>query len=401
MSFRSRKDWTSSASRTKKVQRNDNLVVVSSLVSEDDENVIPLAVPAPRRDPFTRLHAWSLINSVSSEASASTQPALDGTFLTEMMKGIYHRAPVKTSFVMKDRRPATMTEFRDGYEVSRKAEDVRRRQEHAERRITRTPMLLADDRGSGSVREGIIVARRAMLCELRDFYAITSSLEARKYDLRGSDIQATFEWFKMLENFLRCYLVASEKAIYVGTEVDKWGSLHGKINEKNRKGEKMRIIELSDRIELLKRPMLALDTKCGQLMGRLHRRVDDYTMRLVRFLNLEAEQVPSQLESKLENQEVDGVFHRFVKEMFGMEHGRDMVILLSFGLGMETEKQVEWLKRMCGGITRSGVQVWIKKVMDRHNNYVRLFKNAETEYRELYCRLSRLLDSEIAEIHDL
>lgn len=368
----------------------------SYITGEDD---ILLARPAPRHGIRSNLPSWSN-DTVSAERGGSDGSTFDPHFASDMQKGIYRRLPEKSSFVLKNRKKATMAEEPNAQQLPRNVEDVRIRQEHVERRVQTMPSLFSEDARGRSLSEVISIIRNAVFRELNDLYKIMSSLEARKYDLCGSDVQSTFAWFKLLENFIRVYFSASESEVYGKTGIDSWGNLSGKLTSDKRKKEKMKIVALSDRVEQMKRVMLAMGCRCGQLVAQLQAKVDDFAMRLVRFLNEEVEQIPCQLESKFGTSEMAIILGGLVQEMRGAETGREVVLLMSRGLTAGGTERVEWIRKMCGGPTRVTAQSWMRKFADRHSNYVRLFVAAEGEYQDMYNDLSRVLDAEIQGIHD-
>lgn len=291
-----------------------------------------------------------------------------------------------------------MSSKSSGFRLPRSVEDVRRRQEHVERRLVQMPVLLSDDIRTSSTLRFVSIVRNATLSELRDLYRIVSSLDARKFDIRAADVKAMFEWFATFENFVRLYLTISEKELYDTTDIDEWASLQGNISKTKRKAEKKRIIALCDKVEEMKRKMIAEHKSCLRHLQELHKRVDQFTMRLVRFLNEEVEQVPAHLERKFSPIVIENLFISMTREIRNAENGKDMVVLMARGTGANSLTMTSWVRAMCGSVNKMTAAIWIRKFIDRHVNYAVLFENAEQEYREMYNVLSDQVDDEIAGI---
>lgn len=280
--------------------------------------------------------------------------------------------------------------------LPRGAEDIRRRQEHVDRRIVQMPMLFSTPSEADVEFKGMVLIHEAFLSELRDLYTILSSIDSRKYDICRSDIRAMFEWFAIFENFLRLYFTVSETQIYQAAQIDEWENIGGLLSKERRKKEKKKIIELCDKVEAMKRILIAEgDRGEKRSVQKLRERVDRFTVRLLRFLDEEVGHVPGDLENRFFDRETDAMFRRLVNEMRNCEHGRDMVVVLAKGLGKDASGMGTWLVKNCDKGTKGAVQKWMGQFVERHTNYVKLFEKAEYEYRRLYKSLGRSVDEEI------
>lgn len=365
-----------------------------------DKNGVPLARPVPRKElGLTKLMSnltWT--SETSRDTTESSVIEADADFERTILRDVSHNVPEKTSALLKERIGGTMNLYRDQFKLPRSADAVRRRQEHVDGRIVQTPVLLSDYNVSGGASAGIAIIYNAVISELRDFHIILSSLQARKYDINSADIKAVYEWYGLLENFIRVYFVASEREIYAKTEVDKHIVAHGSIAPEQRKIEKMRIVRLCEKVEALKRPLLAMGRKCGQSVGTLHKQVDKLTMRLVRFLKEEVEQLPSALESRLTRTELIAMYTQLVSELREGKNGKEIVVLIGQGAGSGAGDRMSWVREVCGGVSKFTAQGWVNRFGEKHRNYVHLFQKAEKEYRQFYGKLSRIVDEEIADI---
>lgn len=376
-----------------------------------DQNDFPLARPLSRRERFGKI-TWSLTWSrgsqdvsgdgpTSGDGPASARSVLDANFQNDMLLGLNRTQPEKCSSLLKGRRKGTMSLASEGRSLPRSAEDIRRRQEHVDRRLVRMPVLFSHTSNGNTDVNGIQLVREAFLSELRDLYTILSSVDARKYDVRPSDIRAMFEWFAIFENFLRLYFTVSETSIYHAAEIDEWENIEGMLSKECRIREKKRIIELCEKVEGMKRVLISEGDRGEQKSVRkLRERVDKFSVRLLRFLNEEVVQIPNELEGRFSREQAEGFFRAMVNEIRNSEHGKDMVVALAKGLGKGSSGMGSWLTDVCETGNKFAVQRWMRQFVERHSNYVKLFEKAESEYRWFYKDLSNHVDEEIEEIHE-
>lgn len=277
----------------------------------------------------------------------------ESEFTKEVLRGLYRRAPDKASYVLHDRREGTMTEIGEGRVLPMRAQDVRRRQEHLERGVRDMREL----RRGG--RSGLRIVREAFIQEFRDLYEMMNSIEGRRWDVCKGDVLGLFEWFKMVENFLRVYVIVSQES-YTAAGQGDWGVR-----------EKKRVLARAERVGEMKRLMVAMDRRCGEMVARLRRRVEEFVEGVLGFLEDECRVVERFLE--------DG-FDEMVKRMGEQESGKESVVLLGRG-----SRDSEWGKKMGG---------WraVRRVKERHWEYVTMFAAADREYRTIYGSLADEVD---------
>lgn len=369
------------------------------------QNDFPLARPLSRRERFGKVASltWSRgSHDVSEDGPTSARSVLDANFQNDILLGLNRRHPEKSSALLKGRRKGTMNLASEGSPLPRKAEDIRRRQEHVDGRLVQMPVLFSRTAIGDTGLTGIPLVREAFLSELRDLYTILSSVDARKYDVCSSDIRAMFEWFAMFENFLRLYLTVSETTIYQAAEIDAWENIEGMLSKECRMREKKRIIELCDKVEAMKRVLISEGDRGEQKsVEKLREQVDKFTVRLLRFLDEEVVQLPNELNGpRFSRKEAEGFFRAMVNEIRNSEQGKDMVVVLAKGLGTGSSGMGSWLKDVCETGNKFAVQRWMRQFVERHSNYVRLFEKAESEYRWFYKDLSNNVNEEIEEIRE-
>lgn len=378
------------------------LQIVASLLS--DENELPLARLAPRRDPLQKLTSlWSVIDDGVHDVSLNLPSPIsndDGytQFHSRISSDVHTRDPERASYVLGKRRFATMADESDGYlpELPRDAGSVRLRQEHFNQRGANRslfpPRLMIS---VSSTRAIIPTVRNAVIRELRDLERILQSLEARKYDLCPSDIHALFEWFKPIENLIRHYHTVSERVIYRRAQAEQWGNGRGLWREEERRAAKVAIVILLERMESLRRPMIAKRGGAHEMLPDLRERVAAFAKKVVQFLDEEVEQVGRVMEDRLSLEEQEEVMFTVMRGMKKGELGKAVVILVSQGLGMSRSERLVWIRDVCKIFNKLVVRLWIKWFDDRHVEFLRKFEAAEEEYRRLYIGLARELDSRV------
>lgn len=365
----------------------------------DGDTTLARRLPG-RGERFAKLASsltWSRTSTeISNEGPNSARSVLDVNFHSGILTGITKTPPEKCLSVLKGRRKGTMCAACESKGLPRNAEDVRRRQEHVDKRLVRTPMLFSSPPEGNTELTGMALIREAFLTELRDFYTILSSVDARKYDICRSDIRAMFEWFTTFETFLRLYFIVSETTIYQTAGIDEHGAVSEALSSARRKQEKRRIIKRCDKIEEIRRVLISEADKWEQRsMQILNERVDKLTVRLLRFLDEEVKEVSRDLDDRLSNTEKEVIFRGFMDMMLSCQHGRDMVVMLAKGLGKDASEMGAWLVKNCSKVNRGAVQKWMAQFVERHTNYVKLFEKAESEYRALYKGLGRSIDEEL------
>lgn len=348
-----------------------------------DKNGVPLARPVPRKELSIGLSklvsnlTWS-DSSKATEQTTTQQSDVD--FEKCVLSFLNSVAPEKSSRLLKERIPGTMNVNSDGVRLLRSADEIRRRQEHIDGRIVQMPVLESDVIGREN-SHALGTVHRAILSELRDLHCMISSMESRKFDVNKADVRALFEWFKLFENFIRLYLATSERELYAGATGDAWIQA--------RKAQKIEVVRLVERVEAMKRPMIAQHVHCGQSLRDLHKRVDRMTMRVVRLLKEESERM-----TMLEVGSVEARVERMIKSLREGRFGREMVVLIAQG----ARNPMEWMRGVWHDVGRFVIQGWVNRFVERHRGFVTAFERAESEYRELYGVLGKLVDEDIANI---
>lgn len=378
------------------------LQFVGSLLSDETDQ--PLARLMPRRDPLQKLTSlWSGIDDGVHDISLNLPSPIandDGNahFYSRISGGVHTRGPERASYVLGRRRFATMADESDDYfpELPRDAGSVRLRQEHFNQRGANRslfpPRLMIS---VSSTRAIIPTVRNAVVRELRDLERIIQSLEARKYDLCPSDIHALFAWFKPIENLIRHYLTVAERVIYKRAHAEQWGSGRGLWCEEERRAAKVAIVILAERMESLRRPMIAKRGGAYEMLPDLRERVAAFAKKVVNFLDEEVEQVGRMMEDRLSLEAQEEVMFTVMRGMRKGELGKAVVILVSQGLGASRSEREGWIRDVCKKFSKLVVHMWIKWFDDRHVDFLRMFEAAEEEYRRLYVGLARELDSRI------
>lgn len=344
-----------------------------SYVSEQEHSGLarPVSGPMKRLSRLTRSSlTWS--NELWTDGPPSPRSIADGAFEREMLGGLDGRLAEKSRVLLRNRGHGMMRAGGEGRELGRGVEDVRLRQEHVERSVVQMPMLEGEVGGGGGGGAGAAgVGRGAVFCELRDLYVIMMSMEMRKYDLGVGDVRALFEWFVMFERFVRIYLWVSERWLFEGV---------GGAAERRR--EKRRIVEGLVRVEGMRRVMMG---GCMKGLQELRGRVDDMSMKVVRYMNEEVAVLGG-----VEAGRVEEGLRNVMEEIRGMAGGKEVLGILGRGGG------ARWVRGVCGKWDAR----WLWGVVDRHSSYVRAFARAEKEYKEFYKALSRLVDEELRGIRE-
>lgn len=279
------------------------------------------------------------------------------------------------------------------------------------------PTTVASGVGGSFSYCGISVVRNAIAREMDGMQRLLHSLEVRKYDLCASDIHAFFAWFKLIENFTRVYLFATESTIYTlnplatrstpnSTSIPNNNSNEYFNNNltywesRLRCNEKTAIINLCEKLERLRRPMLALDKKCHEHLEELRRRCDAFATRLMRFVDGEVQHVESILHTELSVEELDVVLHSLVSQLrkTGGVYGKNIIMVMATGLGVaKTEREI-WIRDRIKSVGRVVVQMAMKKLKDRHWNFVTLFETSGKEYKQVYENLGKDVDRKVASV---
>lgn len=373
--------------------------IIGSLLSDETDQ--PLARLVPRRDPLQKLTSlWSAVDDGAHDFSLNVASPISNNdgyaqFHARICKGIHTRAPERASYVLSKRQFGTMADESDGYvpELPRDAGSVRLRQEHFNQRGANQclfpPRLMIS---VSSTRAIIPTVRNAVIRELRDLERIIQSMEARKYDICPSDIHALFEWFKPIENLIRHYHTVSERMIYTRAHVEQWGNGRGLWRENERRAAKISIVILAERMESLRRPMIAKRGGAYEMLAELRDRAAAFAKKVTDFLDEEVEQIGRVMEDRLSQDEQEELMFTMMRSMRKGELGKAMVILVSQGLGTSRSERVIWIRDVCKKFSKLVVHMWIKWFEDRHVEFLRLFEAAEDEYRRLYGGLAHELE---------
>lgn len=400
-----------------------------------DEHETPLAIPIPRRDRLLQLtsavtrgdsrvsnsrrahrgvlmktRAWSGDDNADSAGSVGETrrgggAVADLRFVEKIWRGLNSRAPERSSYVLRHRCFGTMLDSEEGGQLPMSMGAVRLRQEHVSqvKATARSHRLTWLTLPISSPRSIISLVRNAVIREMSDMQRIMHSLELRKYDVCSSDVHAFFAWFKVVENLVGLYFAATEIAIYGNQHVDMYhpNPSSGVWYASERQATKMAIISLADKLDALRRPLIALNFNAHKLLAELRKRADTFAKRLVRFLDDEVEHVEAVLMQNLNLDAQDAVLAALIKEIRSGPYGRDIVMVLAQGLSVNKSDRNAWVKNMCNGVNRLIVQLWMKRLADRHWNFVSLFESAGKEYQQLYDDLARDVDDKMASVHSV
>lgn len=373
-----------------------------------DENEEPLARPVPRNDLLVKLSsAWSMSDDPMEGADESA-------FHNRLLKGAHSRLPERSSHVLHKRRFGTMTERADSEELSRKAGCVRLRVEHMEQTDKREHGN--DENGDkGSEEEGesvrkwelyevrsahsvLSIGRNAMVRELDDLQTMIRSMETRKYDVCAADVHALFAWFQTVENFARLYLSATERCLYARGGAGRWGNGKDIWDRAKRQEKKVAVIASAEHFEKLRRPMLALDEQCRDMLPELRKRSSMFARAAMRVVDAEARQVQRELDRRCSDEELHDMCKCVMRDIRQRDCGKGVLLVMSLGLGVSRSERVAWVRGMCQGMSGLVVQIWMGRFSDRHWKFMELFDRAEREYRRMYCELGRELDDRVAAI---
>lgn len=393
-----------------------------------DENEMPLARPISRRGRLLKLTStvskgvelsrhvnsrhgrltkatliWSGIDDPSDSLGfdPDTKNAVDSEFIDGLMQHIHTRLPERSSYVLNNRRYGTMTDMSENRKLPFTAGDIRLRQEHISV-VTASPQALRPNwliLPLHSPRCVMGITRNALVHEMSDMHRILHSLELRKYDLCSSDANAFYAWFKIVENLIRYYFTVSEISIYSRRYVEQCNPGTGIWVGADRRAAKLSIMRVVDELEVLRRPMIALGKHAHQTVAELHRRADELAHRLIRFLDDEVEQVETVLQQQLSVEEQDDILSHFVNYMKRGSYGRSIILVLAGGLGLNKVDRETWVKNSCKALNRIIVQIWARRVNDRHSEFANMFETAGREYRRMYEELARDVDKKIASVH--
>lgn len=270
--------------------------------------------------------------------------------------------------------------------------DAELRRVHLEHENTRPPTYSFISLGPNIATNSVQVYHNAICMELRNMGLIASSLRKRVYDVNRDDVTSFFAWLTAFGDFLRIYFAASEKYVISVAEFASDSALREQMATHERKSCKMGIITYLEGIENMKRVAEAQTEELVSIVRKLCRMTDIFAAKIVDYLNVEIEQLPSLLQAQFQEKQIESFFHNISVQMHQQTTASILHTILSHGAASDEPSQRKWLRHHAQQLHKNKIisgrfikpQYWIRKYNRTHQEHVLGFVKAEGEYGEIF-----------------